>query len=105
MIDTVRHYRIGVSEPELAAFCAKHHIVKLSVFGSAARGELRSDSDVDVLVEFEKGCRVGLIRFAGIERQLSDMIGRTVEMRTPAELSKYFRDEVLRSAEVQYAQG
>lgn len=60
---------------------------------------------MDVLVEFEPGSKVGLIRFAGMELELSDLLGRKVDLRTPADLSRYFRQEVIAAAEVQYAQG
>lgn len=72
------------------------------MFGSILRQDFRIDSDVDVLVEFEPGYRVGLIRMAAMENDLSAMIGRKVDMRTPQDLSRYFRDKVVSSAEVQY---
>jgi predicted nucleotidyltransferase len=81
-----------------------HHIRKLSFFGSVISEHFTQDSDVDVLVEFEPKQVVGLIRLAGMELELSEIIGRKVDMRTPADLSRYFREEVLSSAEVQYAE-
>ena len=72
------------------------------MFGSVLRDDFRPDSDVDVLVEFEAGVVVGLIRLAGMEKELSDLLGRKVDLRTPAELSRYFRDEVVRTAMVCY---
>ena len=90
---------------KLAAFCETHHIAKLSVFGSALREDFGPDSDVDMLVEFQRGHPIGYIRLAAIERELSDMLGRKVDLRTPAELSRFFRDEVVRSAEVHYGEG
>lgn len=87
----------------LAQFCRRHGIARLSLFGSALRGEDRADSDVDLLVEFAPGRRIGLFGLAGIERELSEMIGRKVDLRTPRDLSARFRDEVLRTAAVQYA--
>jgi predicted nucleotidyltransferase len=68
------------------------------------REDFRPDSDVDVLVEFQPGHTVGLFRMAGLEMELSEALGRKVDLRTPAELSRYFRDEVARTSEVQYAQ-
>ena len=68
------------------------------------REDFRADSDVDVLVEFEPGYPVGFIRFAAMERELSELLGRRVDLHTPAELSRYFRDEVIRTADVQYAE-
>jgi len=97
--------RIDVPKDKIADFCRKHHIRKLALFGSVLREDFRPDSDVDVLVEFEPGHTVGLLRMAGLELELSELIGRKVDLRTPAELSRYFRDEVVRSSEVQYAQG
>jgi predicted nucleotidyltransferase len=94
-----------LSGAELAEFCRKWHIRKLSLFGSRVRGEARPDSDVDILVEFQPDRRVGLILMARIERELSELIGRKVDLRTPADLSRYFRDEVLREAEVRYGEG
>ncbi len=95
--------RIVVDRERLAAFCRKHHIRKLALFGSVLRDDFRSDSDVDVLVEFEPGHVPGFIRLAGMEFELSALLdGRKVDMRTPEDLSRYFRDEVVASAEVQY---
>ncbi|MBI3611560.1 MAG: nucleotidyltransferase family protein [Nitrospirae bacterium] len=96
---------IVVSKDKIADFCKRHHIRKLSFFGSVLRDDFRPESDVDVLVEFGPGEVVGLIRLAGMELELSKILGRKVDLRTPADLSRYFRDEVLLSAEVQYAQG
>lgn len=97
--------RIPVDREKIATFCQRHHIRKLALFGSVLREDFRPDSDVDILVEFEPGRAVGLIRFAGMELELSYLLGRKVDLRTPADLSRYFRREVLESAEVQYAQG
>jgi len=90
---------------KIAEFCKRNQIRKLSLFGSVLSKDFRPDSDVDVLVEFEAGIRVGLIRMAGIEIELSKILGRKADLRTPADLSRYFRDDVLKSAEIQYAQG
>lgn len=95
---------LPVSEEQLAEFCRKHHIRRLSLFGSTLKGTARPDSDVDLLVEFEPGEGPGLIGLACMEEELSSTLGgRKVDLRTPKELSRYFRDEVLRSAEVLYA--
>jgi len=101
----MERYRLPVSRGQLGEFCRRQRIRRLSLFGSALREDFRPDSDVDVLVEFEPDCRVGLIRLAAIERELGELIGRKVDLRTPADLSQYFREEVTRLAEVQYAQG
>ena len=94
---------IQVNGGELAALCERHGIARLSIFGSALRPDFRADSDVDVLVEFLQGRRVGLIGVAAIERELSALFGRTVDLRTPADLSPRFRDEVRRTEALQYA--
>jgi predicted nucleotidyltransferase len=96
---------LDIPQTELAELCRRWHIRRLSLFGSMLRGEARPDSDVDLLVEFQPDQRVGLIQMARIERELSVRIGRKVDLRTPADLSRYFRDEVLREAKVQYAAG
>lgn len=89
---------------QLAALCRRHHIRRLSVFGSVLKGTDRSDSDVDFLVEFERGQEPGFLALAGIETELSQLLGgRRVDLRTAGDLSRYFRDEVVRTAEVQYA--
>lgn len=97
----------GVEFPEqrIADFCRQNGVRRLSLFGSILREDFRPDSDVDVLVEFEPGRSPGLLRMAGLELELSAMLGHEVDLRTPAELSRYFRDDVLRSCRVQYAQG
>jgi predicted nucleotidyltransferase len=89
---------------ELAALCRRHHIRRLSLFGSALGGAARPDSDVDLLVEFEQRREPGLIALAGIERELSALLGgRRVDLRTADDLSRHFRDDVVRTAEVQFA--
>ena len=94
---------ICIDTDALAEVCRRHGIARLSVFGSALRTDFRPDSDVDVLVEFLPDRRVGLIGLAAIERELSALVGRAVDLRTPRDLSPRFRDEVLRTAAVQYA--
>ena len=92
-------------EPEiLAEYCRRHHIRKLALFGSTMTGESRPDSDIDLLVEFERGHEPGFIALAAMELELSDLMGgRKVDLRTPRDLSRYFREEVVAHAEVQYA--
>ena len=94
--------RIEMPREALAEFCRKHHVRKLALFGSVLRDDFRPDSDVDVLVEFEPGTRAGYLKLAGMELELSELVGRKVDLRTPGELSRYFRDEVLAKAEVQF---
>ena len=88
----------------LASICRKHRILRLSLFGSTLRDTARTDSDVDLLVEFEPHAKPGLIGMAEIEIELSSLLGgRKVDLRTAEDLSRYFRDEVLRMAKTQYA--
>lgn len=101
----MKQYPIDIPQQELAALCQRHHIKKLALFGSVLRDDFRPDSDVDVLVEFEPGYSVGLIRLAAMQLELSQVLGRNVDLRTPQDLSHYFRQDVLDEAEVQYAQG
>ncbi len=96
--------RIDLDQAAVEAFCRKHGLRKLSLFGSVLRDDFRPDSDVDVLVEFRQGVRAGYLTMAAMERELSQLLGRRVDLRTPAELSRYFRDDVLRAAEVRYAE-
>ncbi|MEX0806459.1 MAG: nucleotidyltransferase family protein [Candidatus Binatia bacterium] len=93
--------RIAIDQEEIAGFCRKHHISKLAFFGSVLRDDFRPDSDVDVLVEFEPGHVPGLTFFA-MEAELSEILGRKVDLNTPNFLSRYFRDQVVAEAEVQY---
>ena len=93
--------RLDVSQEEIAAFCRRNRIRRLAFFGSVLRDDFRPDSDVDVLVEFEPGARVGL-RFFRMEQELSQILGRKVDLNTPGFLSRHFRDEVLDQAEVLY---
>jgi predicted nucleotidyltransferase len=87
----------------LAALCGRHQIRRLSLFGSVLKGAARPDSDVDILVEFEVDARPSLFDIAAIEIELSALLGgRRVDVRTPADLSRYFRDEVIREAETQF---
>jgi hypothetical protein len=96
--------RLPIDPDTLAALCRRHHIRRLSLFGSTLRGADRADSDVDLLVEFVPGGAPGLLGLAGIEMELSQLLrGRRVDLRTPQDLSKHFRDQVMRTAQVQYA--
>ena len=98
--------KLSIPKDELAAFCRANGIRRLSIFGSALRADFGPDSDVDVLVEFAPGRTPGLLGIAGMEIELSALFGgRKVDMRTPEDLSRYFRQEVVDTAEVQYAQG
>jgi predicted nucleotidyltransferase len=87
----------------LSAVCRPHHIRRLALFGSVLNGTSQSDSDVDLLVEFEPDAKPTLLTMAEIELELSPLLrGRKVDLRTPPDLSRYFRDEVLRTAQVEY---
>jgi predicted nucleotidyltransferase len=99
-----RNLSINIPRKRIEAFCKKHHICKFSVFGSALRQDFRPDSDIDILVEFHQDYTPGLITLAGIEIELSNILGRKVDLRTPQDLSRYFRQEVIESAEIQYAE-
>ena len=94
---------VDINQQQIAAFCRKHHIRKLALFGSVLREDFRPDSDVDVLVEFNPGQEPGFLRLAKMERELSEALGRTVELRTPEDLSRLFRDTVVKAAKVIYA--
>lgn len=97
---------IDIKREKIAEFCKRHHIRKLSFFGSVLRSDFNPDSDIDVLVEFEAGQNPGFLGLAHIERELSDILEwRKVDIRTPQELSRYFRNEVISSASIQYAEG
>jgi hypothetical protein len=94
--------KIEVPRETLAEFCRRHHIRKLSLFGSVLRDDFTPESDIDVLVEFDPAHIPGLIRFAGMEIELSGILGRKVDLNTPNFISRYFRDKVLSEAQVQY---
>ena len=93
---------IAIPQDQIAAFCRKHHIRKLALFGSVLRDDFRSDSDIDVLVEFEPGQKVTLFDLGGMQMELSEILGRFVDLKTPNWLSRYFRERVLEMAQVQY---
>ena len=94
--------RIPLDQSKIAEFCRKRHIRRLSLFGSVLRDDFGPDSDVDVLVEFERGHVPGLDFFA-MEIELSELLQRKVDLNTPGFLSPRFRSQVLAEAEVQYA--
>jgi hypothetical protein len=97
---------IILPKEQIADFCRCRHIRRLAIFGSALRSDFNESSDIDILVEFEPEHCPGLFGMARMERELSALLGgRKVDLRTPEDLSRYFRQEVLNEAEVQYAQG
>ena len=93
--------RIDIPKDKIAEFCRTNHIRRLALFGSVLRDDFRDDSDVDVLVEFDPGHVPGLA-FVRLEMELSELLGRKVDLNTIGFLSDYFRDEVLAEAETQY---
>jgi uncharacterized protein len=99
----MRH-AVSIDRGRLAEFCRKNYIRRLALFGSVLRADFRPDSDIDVLVEFAPGHTPGFFALSAMQEELTGLFGRTVDLRTPEDLSRYFRDEVLAGAEVQYAQ-
>lgn len=97
------HPSLKLDEATLARFCQRHHIRRLSLFGSHLKGAARPDSDIDLLVEFDPEHIPTLFDIAGMEIELSELLGGKVDLRTAGDLSRYFRDDVMRMAEVQYA--
>lgn len=87
---------------KIADFCRRNGIRRLSLFGSILRDDFRPDSDVDFLVEFEPGRVPGLLGISGMEIELTELVGRRADLRTAGDLSRHFRDEVMRTAELQY---
>ena len=96
---------INLSNDKIKEFCKRHHIRKLSVFGSFLREDFRADSDIDILVEFYPDHIPGFIRLARMENELTSILGHKVDIRTAEDLSRYFRQEVIEAAEVKYAEG
>ena len=96
---------LEIFKDKIAEFCKKNHIRKLSLFGSALRDDFKPDSDVDMLVEFVPEYVPGFITLAGMEIELGEIMGRKVDLRTAQDLSPYFRQEVVESAVIQYAEG
>ncbi len=92
---------IDIDREKIAGFCRKHHIHRLSLFGSVLRDDFYPESDIDVLVEFEEGHVPGLAFFE-MEEELSQILGRKVDLNTPGFLSPRFRDRVQEEAQVQY---
>lgn len=95
------YHGLEMPQERIAGFCRRHHIRRLALFGSMLRDDFGPESDVDVLVEFEPGTRVGLSFFT-MQDELTTILGRQVDLNTPGFLSRYFRDEILSAAEVQY---
>ena len=97
------HRDLNIPSRELGRFCRHHRIRRLALFGSRLHGTAADDSDVDLLVEFDEQARPTLLDMAAMELELSSLLGgRQVDLRTYEDLSRYFRDEVLREAQIQY---
>ena len=98
-----KQLQIAIPKEELAQFCQRHHIRKLFLFGSVLRDDFTPQSDIDFLVEFEPGKTPGYFKIVSMEMELSELLeGRKIDLRTPNELSVYFRDRVMAEAVVQY---
>ena len=98
----MNYHGIEIPAEALAALCRRHHIRRLALFGSILRDDFGPESDIDVLVVFEPGQVPSLLGLAGIELELTELFGRKADLRTPEDLSRYFRDEVLRESEPLY---
>ena len=94
--------KVSLPKSRIAEFCKRNRIRRLSLFGSVLRKDFGPDSDIDILVEFEPGTRVGLIRLSGLEIELGNIVGRKVDLNTSGFLSKYYRNQVLAEADVLY---
>jgi predicted nucleotidyltransferase len=94
--------QVNIQREQLAAFCRKYPIQKLALFGSILREDFTLNSDIDFLVELLPAARVGYFELVRMENELTDLVGRKVDLRTPKELSRYFRQDVLNEAVVQY---
>ena len=93
---------LTLPQAEIEEFCRRNHIRKLSLFGSVLTPRFRPESDIDVLVEFEPGSKTTLFDIAGMELELTEKLGRKVDLRTAGDLSRYFRDQVVATAAIQY---
>jgi predicted nucleotidyltransferase len=93
--------RIAIPHTQIVNFCTRHHIRRLALFGSVLRDDFTSQSDVDVLVEFEEGHVPGW-EFVTMQDELSAILGRRVDLNTPGFLSRHFRQRVLDTAQVLY---
>lgn len=96
--------RVLIPRDQVAAFCQRNHVRRLALFGSVLRDDFTEDSDIDILVEFEPNHPVGFLGLAGMEIELSRILGRRAEIHTVPGLNPHFRDEVLQAAETQYEQ-
>lgn len=95
--------KIDLPQEAIAELCKRHHVRELSVFGSAVRDDFTADSDIDILVEFQPGAIVGIIKFTHMQHELEELIGRKVDLVSKRGLNPIIRDEVLGSSKVLYA--
>ena len=98
----IRNTNIELDDQMFAEFCRRHHVKRLSLFGSVLTDQFHDDSDIDMLVEFEAGARVSLFDIGGMVYELTEKLGRQVDIRTAGFLSPYFRQEVIDQAELIY---
>ena len=96
--------KIDIPKGQIESFCRRYGVHRLVVLGPALREDLRQEGDIDILIDFEPGVRVGFVTFLRIQEELSRMLGRKVDLNTRGFLSPYFREEVVRGAEVIYEQ-
>lgn len=96
-------FPLAINQKKIIAFCKKHHIESLALFGSILTSHFSSQSDIDVLVKFEKEHIPSLFDIVDIEEELSSIVGRKVDLKTAEDLSRYFRDEVVAQAKIMYA--
>lgn len=98
----MQFHGVNIPRERIADFCRTHRIRRLALFGSILRDDFTPDSDVDVLVEFEPGAKVGLLKLERLAIELSELLGRRVDLNTPGFISPLYRDRVLAEAQVQY---
>ena len=96
---------IDIPQAEIEAFCIRNRIKKLYLFGSVLRDDFTPTSDIDILVEFENAATPGFFKLMRMQTELTKLLGRKVDLRTPKDLSRYFRDDVVRQAVIQYVAG
>lgn len=96
-------HSLSIPQDRLAEICRRYGVSRLSLFGSALTNRFGPESDVDMLVEFQPDAEITYFDLVGMEMELTRLIGRKVDLRTPAELSRFFRDRVLKEAQLQYA--
>lgn len=103
MSQTLQLGEAQVDEIKLADLCRHYGVMELSIFGSAVRGEMRPGSDIDVMVEFDPGARIGVLRFESLSEDLAALVGRKVDLVTKRGLKPWIRPSVLKEARVIYA--